>query len=85
MISSSFLEMNMSAEGHFGTSSTAVLMQKRRRSSTLDHFEDKIEDVCIETSKEVVNSSRCLAPTNFDFHVKVVAVLPVLVLCIVAL
>ena len=50
----------------------------RRRSATLDHFEDKIDDVCVQTAKELVNASRCLAASNFDFHIKSLSFINVL-------
>jgi hypothetical protein len=56
-------------------------MQQRtgkRRSATLNHFEDKIDNVCVETARELVNASRCLAPANFDFHIKATSFVSVL-------
>jgi hypothetical protein len=50
----------------------------KKRSATLDNFAAKIDNVCVQTARMVMNASRCLAPTTFDLKVKSASFLEVM-------
>jgi hypothetical protein len=53
-----------------GAAPPLALKQRVGKSATLDHFNDKIDTVCITLAQEVQNASKCLAPAAYDLRVK---------------
>jgi hypothetical protein len=63
-----FQVLNASSIG--GAAPPLALKQRVGKSATLDHFNDKIDTVCITLAQEVQNASKCLAPAAYDLRVK---------------